>query len=160
MASRPQAIRSICAIVAPCRRLKPISKHSRSIPSTHRPKHFSSSFASGTMADADRAKVAALVEQLGSDRFRIREKATDEILKLGPAVLGFLQTEAKGPDLELTRRADACAERIRSTEPSADVVVAAARVLAVRNPPAMTMVMLAYLPYAANELVADEIGAV
>lgn len=116
-------------------------------------------FRKRTMADEDRAKVAALVEQLGSDRFRIREQATDEILKLGPAVLGFLGTGVKSPDLELARRRDACAERIRNTEPSADVVASAARVLAARHPPAMTAVMLAYLPYAANEFVADEIGA-
>ena len=31
--------------------------------------------------------------------------------------------------------------------------------LAARQPPAMTTVMLAYLPYAANEFVADEIAA-
>ncbi len=117
-------------------------------------------FRKRSLADADRPKVAALVEQLGAEEFRTRENATVQLLKRGPAALELLRKGAKGRDLELVRRAESCAERIRGTEPPAEVAVAAARALAKRNPSELVAVLLGHLPYADSEYVADEIRGI
>ncbi len=116
-------------------------------------------FRKRSLTDAERPKMAALVEQLGSPEFRTREKATEQLLKQGPAVLEFLRKGAKGADLELIRRAESCADRIRAVEPPAEVAVAAARVLLKRNPSELVTVLLAYLPYAESDHIADEVRA-
>jgi hypothetical protein len=117
-------------------------------------------FRKRTIADADRARAAAMVEQLGSPVFREREKAMDEILKIGAAALPFLPKGTKGADLELVRRAEICGNRIRSMEPPADVTAAAVRLLDARKPAELETGFLAYLPYASSDLVAEEIIAV
>jgi hypothetical protein len=110
-----------------------------------------------SLADADRAKVTALIPRLGSLEFRVREKATDDLLQFGPATLSFLRQGAKQGDLELLRRAEACIDRIRSSEPPAEVTASAVRVLSSRNPSELAPTLLAYLPYAESEFVSDEV---
>lgn len=116
-------------------------------------------FRARSLADGDRAKVAVLVQHLGSPEFRVREKATDELLKRGPAILAFLRAGARQGDLELVRRAEACIDRIRSVEPPAEATAAAVRVLSAAKASMMIPTLLAFLPCAESEYVIDEARA-
>jgi len=53
-----------------------------------------------------RAKLAALIKQLGAANFDDREKAYDELTKLGPIALGQLREAAKHPDAEIRTRVE------------------------------------------------------
>ena len=54
----------------------------------------------------DAKAVAALVQQLADDRFRVREEATKKLIALGPAVVPLLKDKAKekGLDAESSQR--------------------------------------------------------
>jgi hypothetical protein len=53
-----------------------------------------------------RDKVAALIKQLGAPNFDDREKAYDDLCKLGPVALAQLQEAAKHPDAEVRSRVE------------------------------------------------------
>jgi hypothetical protein len=53
-----------------------------------------------------RDKVAALIKNLGAADFDDRERAYDELCKLGPAALAQLQEAAKHPDAEVRNRVE------------------------------------------------------
>ncbi|HOX06600.1 MAG TPA: hypothetical protein PK280_09375 [Planctomycetota bacterium] len=55
---------------------------------------------------AAREKVAALIKQLGAPNFDDREKAFDELCKLGPVAVGQLQESLKHPDAEVRNRVE------------------------------------------------------
>jgi hypothetical protein len=102
------------------------------------------------------AKVANLVEDLGNDRFRVRDRATRELVVLGPVAGTLLRQALKNPDLEVVRRAERCLKEIdRSIQP--DLQSAAARLLAHRAPPGTAEALLAYLPFAPDEYVGEEL---
>jgi hypothetical protein len=84
--------------------------------------------------------------QLGDDSFRVREKASRELAMFGPAILPLLrQTIRETPDLEVRRRARACAEEIQSRSPAA-LAEAAAHLLAQCRSPGTAETLLAFLP--------------
>jgi HEAT repeat protein len=115
-------------------------------------------FRQRTLADAERDKFAALVRQLGSKVYREREQAAQELTTRGPAVLELLREASKsGNDAELLRRAEQCAQRIQAKEVSADVRASAARLLTLRKPPGAVEALLAFMPFADNPRVADEV---
>jgi hypothetical protein len=110
-----------------------------------------------TLAEGSRAVVQALIRQLGSDIYRLREQAAGELISRGPAVIEMLREALKSPDLEIVRRAERCLHRIQDMDYSVDVPAAAARLLIVRKPPKAIETLLAYLPFADNDTVADEV---
>src|SRR5262249_42475797 len=57
-------------------------------------------------------KVRGLIRQLGDEAFSVREKASAELIALGPVALPFLQTAAKSSDREVARRAAQCLQQI------------------------------------------------
>ena len=54
---------------------------------------------------ADAARIARLIEQLGSERFSEREAAVGTLDQIGPAALDQLRKAVDGKDLEIARRA-------------------------------------------------------
>jgi len=110
-----------------------------------------------TLAEGTRATVLGLIRQLGSETYRLREQAAGELISRGPAVIEILREALKSPDLEIARRAERCLQRIQDTDYAVDVPAAAARLLAVRKPPRTVETLLAYLPFADNDTVADEV---
>ena len=110
-----------------------------------------------TLADGERVKAAALVEQLGSLDFRRREAASEALVKKGPCVVDLLRTALRGDSLEAARRAEKCLERIRAADVAADAVAPAIRLLVKRNPAELASVLLAFLPFSDSEYVNDEI---
>jgi HEAT repeat protein len=113
-------------------------------------------FGARTIRDADREKIKAIVVQLGDDSFEVREKASAALLGIGSAAEPALRQALKSPDVEVQRRAEDCLRQIKRGTGSA-VVAAAARTLARRKPAAAAEVLLAYLPFADNEGVAEEV---
>lgn len=109
-----------------------------------------------TLLDAKRDEYRALVKQLGSEVFRLREQAMNELVKGGIPVVEILREALKNADLEMTRRADRCIQRILESDVGPDVAAAAVRLLSRQRPAAAVETMLAYLPFADSELVADE----
>jgi HEAT repeat protein len=109
-----------------------------------------------TLPDEERAKYRAYVKQLGSDIFRQREQAMNELVARGPVVVELLREALKEPDLEVARRAERCIQRIQDKDVAYEVPAAAARLLARQTPDGSVETMLTYLPFADNELVADE----
>jgi WD domain, G-beta repeat len=65
----------------------------------------------------DAAQLARLVADLGSDRFPVREKATEDLVRLGaaaaPALRKALETE---PPLEIRRRVERLLDKLEGTE--------------------------------------------
>lgn len=113
-------------------------------------------FKKRTLADVDRAQVEKLIRQLGSDTYRLREQAMADLLRRGPAVLRILREGAKDIDLEITRRVEKCITVIQEKDVPADVVPAAARLLAARKPAGAVEVMLAFIPYADSDSALEE----
>jgi hypothetical protein len=108
--------------------------------------------------DAGRARARELVKQLADDSFERREKASEELVKLGRVALPALREAAKDRDPEVSRRAAEC---LRGIESDAGRLLASAalRLLAVRKPAGAAAVLLDYLPVAEDEGVADDIRA-
>ncbi|OAI46048.1 hypothetical protein AYO44_12000 [Planctomycetaceae bacterium SCGC AG-212-F19] len=108
------------------------------------------------VADVDATKIRALVKDLGSDTFSVREKATEEIIRLGNQTATFLQQALRDPDIEVVRRAEDCLRQIKSGAGAA-LDTAALRLIAERKPEGGAETVLGYLPFAANHLVVEEV---
>jgi hypothetical protein len=106
----------------------------------------------------DRAKIAALIEQLTDDEFENREKATEELVAIGPVAVPFLQRALHDDDPEIATRAKTSLERIeRDNDPG--LVAAAAGLLVKLKPAGGAEVLLAFLPFARDETAAEAVQA-
>jgi len=114
-------------------------------------------FRQRTVADAELEKVKGIIRQLGDESFKVREHAAADLVARGPVVIELLKEALKNPDLEVTRRAQRCLQRIQEKDYRPDVLPSVARLLAHSKPAGAVPVLLAYLPFADNEDVADEI---
>ncbi|MBV9125217.1 MAG: HEAT repeat domain-containing protein [Planctomycetes bacterium] len=115
-------------------------------------------FRKRTLPDAEGKRIQELIHQLGDDSFETREKACHLLVAMGTAAVSPLRQAAHSSDLEVAQRAEKCLKLIESGS-GATVPAAAARLLARRNPPGATEVLLAYLPFAENEIAAKEVRA-
>jgi HEAT repeat protein len=114
-------------------------------------------FRQRTCGEAKPEQLAELVRQLGDKAAPVREKATGELVSLGTLAIPWLRQAAKDPDeLEVANRARKCLENIEGSSGTA-IPVAAARLLAIRAPAGATEALLAYLPFADDENVVDEV---
>ena len=113
-------------------------------------------FRNHTLHADDHPKVRALIEQLGAKSFAARERSVAELVALGHKAVPLLRQAAAGADLERSRRAETCLARI--AEGHARLPLAAARLLALRRPAGAVAALLAYVPFADNELMLEEVG--
>ena len=97
------------------------------------------------------ARLKALVKQLGDDSFKEREKATEELLKIGKPAVALLRDAINDPDLEIRRRAKDCLSQLEKTGDRVARVVPAIQLLAIRHPPGAVEVLLDLLPSADAE---------
>jgi hypothetical protein len=97
-----------------------------------------------------------LIRQLGDDKFKVREKASRQLVTLGPRARPYLQAVVEDPDPEIARRAKECLQRIGEGATGA-TLSAAVRVLARQKPTEAAVVLLGYLPAAEEESVAETI---
>lgn len=117
-------------------------------------------FKARTLNSVDRPKVAELIKNLGDSNYRIREKASQELLSMGSKVLADLRVAAKDADGERAKRADDCITKINSSD-SKRVPMGSAHLAALRRPAGAAEAMLAYLPYADDDdgMIAEVKGA-
>jgi HEAT repeat protein len=106
--------------------------------------------------DVDPKTIPDLIKKLGAETFELREKASEELIRLGNLAEPALQQALKDPDIEIVRRAEDCLRLIKSGAGSAPDS-AALRLVAERKPAGAVEVLLRYLPYATNQLVAEEV---
>jgi HEAT repeat protein len=113
-------------------------------------------FRDRTHKEADPKRLALLVEQLGDQRFSVREQAYAELLMLGVTSLPALKEASNHPDDEVRNRA---AELRQQIEERADPAIqaATARLIGYRQPEGAAEVLLNYLPFAADDSVLDDI---
>jgi hypothetical protein len=115
-------------------------------------------FRERTLSDAQKAQLSEQIKMLGDDEFRVREKASQDLVKAGKLALSLLGPAVRHPDAEVARRAADC---LREIEQGRDLVLAtaAARQLAQRQPDGAAEVLLAYLPSAPDEAVEESVVA-
>ncbi len=116
-------------------------------------------FREHTLSRAGQDHIHILIRQLGDDAFRTRARASAELVALGTAAVPFLERASRDRDLEVAQRADQCLRLIHETNHTSGLTAAAARLLARRNPPGATEVLLEYLPFAENDCALDEVQA-
>jgi hypothetical protein len=112
-----------------------------------------------TLPETESGKIKQLIKQLGDDSFDKREQASEDLVRLGNQAEGLLQQAVKDPDVEISRRAEECLRRIKSGA-GASVETAAIRLLGQRKPAGAAEVLLGYLPFAPNYLIAEEVKVV
>jgi HEAT repeats/PQQ-like domain len=101
-----------------------------------------------------RDRVEALIQQLGIGAHSAREQAAAELVSMGVVIVPFLRQALKDPDeRETASRARRCLEAIEN--PS--IVTAAARRLAEIQPPGAAGALLAYVPFAEDGAVVEDI---
>jgi HEAT repeat protein len=115
-------------------------------------------FRNRTLDEAGRDKLRALVKDLGADSFRVREKAAQALVERGSVALPFLKEALKSGDLEVSRRAELCMQRIGQHDQHFDVLAAALRLLAARKPAGAVPTLLDYLPFADADRMTEEVG--
>jgi hypothetical protein len=107
-----------------------------------------------TVVDQD--QIQALVRQLGAAEFPARERASAGLLKAGRPAAALLRQALKSSDHEVARRAATCLKAVEAG-PGAREQAAAVRLVARRQPAGAAAVLLAYLPCAPNDAVAEEV---
>lgn len=113
-------------------------------------------FRKRTVGDVNQAEVDDLIRQLGDDSFEVRERASARLVALGTSVTAALERATHDSDVEVAHRAERCLGVIKGGG-AALVPAAAARLLARSRPPGAAGVLLAYLPSAESDLVAEEV---
>jgi hypothetical protein len=111
-----------------------------------------------TLTDTDRQGLETRVRELGSPSFRIRERATWELIATGSPALAFLRRALDMPDAEVVRRAQQCIAEI-DKGPGSALPAAVIRLLARRHPAGSVTALLGYAPFADDDTVEDEILA-
>src|SRR5262249_31734054 len=102
-------------------------------------------------------RIEELITKLTSASFKEREKVTADLVLEGPPALAVLRTVVNSTvELELKKRCDRCIKEIEKKSPNT-LVMAAARLLRVRQTPGACAVLLAYVAVAPNELVEEEV---
>jgi hypothetical protein len=113
-------------------------------------------FRKRTIAVPDQEKLKQLVRQLGDDSFEMRERASNELARLGAVAAPVLREALRDPDPEVVHRARECLRDMQSGY-SSNVTAAATRLLAVRKPAGTAATLLTYLPHAEDDSVAREV---
>src|SRR5260370_1798353 len=116
-------------------------------------------FRGRTMTPALREQIQTLIKELGDKSFPVRQKASAALVAQGAVALPLLRAALGNSDIEVGRRASACARRIEERDHAASVLAAATRVLGAQKPPGTAEVLLAFLPFADDEVLADEVHA-
>jgi HEAT repeat protein len=103
-------------------------------------------FRKRTLRDADLRTIQSLIAQMGSDRFREREDATQRLIDFGPGALDLLRQSLKSPDQEVAHRAEVCVESI-THHPGPALPIAALHLIGRRPAPEAVSALLQYLPF-------------
>jgi HEAT repeat protein len=109
-----------------------------------------------TLTDATREKGVSLIEKLGDDSFEVRQQAEKDLLAMGGQILPLLKQALKHSDLEVRNRAAKCLTVIEK-EKATPLSPVTARLIALRKPKGAAEALLAFLPFAEDEGLVDEL---
>jgi PQQ-like domain len=112
-----------------------------------------------TLDEAGLAKIQRLVKQLGDRSFPMREQAANELIGLGKPASPYLRRALHSGDPEIARRAEACLRVIDERDGRIGLAGVVARLIALRKPAGSGETLLAYIPFAENESVLEEVQA-
>jgi HEAT repeat protein len=115
-------------------------------------------FRKRTAEGADKDRLQQLATELGDDSFDVRERASAQLVAAGIRAKSILTKAKESADPEVVFRAKECLRKIEQGATSL-VISAAARLLARKSPDNATELLLAYLPTAEDENVADDVRA-
>jgi hypothetical protein len=115
-------------------------------------------FRQRTLSQDQVAQLTDNMRRLGDNAFPVRQQASADLVKAGAAAVPFLQRALTDPDLEVVRRAERCLQEIKHRMETSQVL-AAARLLAVRQADRAPEVLLNYLPFADDPVVEEELLA-
>jgi hypothetical protein len=110
-----------------------------------------------TSSEQMRGTIKQLIGQLGDDDFQVREKATRELITLGPAAVPALQLALRHADTEVRARAKRCLGAFKDVPPG-DLLAAAVRVMTARRPHRGIEILIAYLPDVAAPELEEEVA--
>lgn len=113
-------------------------------------------FRQRTFKEADTKLVARLVKRLGDDDFHAREQAFKDLQALGHGALTGLKEAEHSADVEIRQRVRELRQQLEA-KADAPVQAAVARLVAKAKPAGAAPVLLNYLPFAADQVVVDEI---
>jgi HEAT repeat protein len=113
-------------------------------------------FRKRTLSEEDQKQLAAFVRKLDSDVFKERQEAAKMLVESGTPALAYLRPALKGNSVEMTRRVEECIKKIEKG-PGPALPMAAARLLARRHPAEAIQVLLAYVPFADDNAVEEEV---
>jgi hypothetical protein len=109
-----------------------------------------------SLGAAEEAELVALVKQLGSMVYADRVKATKRLVEIGTKARPILKRFLKSDDLEIIMRVKECLKKIPA-DPETLQLGAVVRLVAHRQPTGAAEVLLAYLPFADDESVIDDL---
>jgi HEAT repeat protein len=110
-----------------------------------------------TLDEEAEAEIEAMIAQLASESFRVRERATAKLAAGSAAAAALLRQATRHTDPEVRWRAREALTAIERREVQPDVAAAAVRLLGRRPSAETTEVLLAYAPFAAEDEITDAV---
>jgi hypothetical protein len=115
-------------------------------------------FRKRSLTQAEEQHLQACIRQLGSEAFKARTQASNEIAVFGPPALPFLKRALENMNLEVSRRAQELIKQIqRQGDADPALTTAAVHLLAVRRPAGAVEALLTFLPFNEDEWVEEEV---
>jgi len=109
-----------------------------------------------TLREEDMNKALALIGKLGDDDFEVRQQAEEDLIKMGGNIVPLLKHASTNPDLEIRNRVNKCLARIESSKlPPLSPITC--RMIALRRPKGAVEALLAYMPFAEDEALSEEL---
>jgi HEAT repeat protein len=109
-----------------------------------------------TLKEVDRDRTLALIEKLGDDSFEARQQAEKDLTALGAPIIPLLKQAGRHSDLEVRNRSAKCLLLIEKERPAALSPVTA-RLIALRKPAGAAEAILAFLPFAEDDSIVEEL---
>jgi hypothetical protein len=113
-------------------------------------------FRKKTLKQPDPKEIAGLVKQLGDEDFGTREKAFTTLVSMGGSALAGIKAGENDADLEVRERVADLKKRI-DTKAEPILQAAAARMIAKLKPDGAADSLMAFVPFASDPMVVDEI---
>jgi hypothetical protein len=111
-------------------------------------------FRKRSLSDEQRQQILTLIAQLGNDAFLQRQKASAQLETYGLKAISLLKQGQSNPNPEVAARCARCLQKLESV-PSNLLTAAVSRMLGRVKPAGALETMLAQLPLAEDEYVAD-----
>jgi hypothetical protein len=115
-------------------------------------------FRERTLDEETQAEIEVLIGQLGSESFRLREKATAKLRSASLAAATLLRQASRHVDLEVCWRARQALSAVERRDATPEVTAAAVRLLGRQLSAETTEVLLDYVPFAAQDDIADAVS--